>query len=554
MSRVRTRTLLAALILPLVLLAACGGSDDDGGGDEEGAPPTTTARVGAEEAEGDPVEGGTLVIGVEAETDGWDPTANNWAVSGHLAGNLVYDSLAMFDENGEAQPYLAESFTPNDDFTEWTITLRPDITFHNGEPLNATAVKANLDAFKSSGLAGPVYSAVDSFEVVDDLNVRVLMNMPWATFPVALTSQAGYMIAPAALADGSTNQEPVGTGPFVFESWTPDSSFNVVKNEDYWQEGKPYLDAVEIRPIIPPDQRNDSLNTGGIDMLHTSDPNAIEDLRTLADAGDIELVEDGAGGEESFIMFNTEAPPVDDVNVRRALAHAVDLNAYVEVVDVGVRSPARSPFIETSPWHSEEAVEAYPEYDPAAATALIEEYEAENGPVEIVLKDTPGNETELAFIQQQWEAVGVDVETQIVEQGTHIVDTLAGDYQAVGWRLFGNPDPDGEYVWWDIDNANPIGEIALNFARFRNEDMQAAMDAGRSTTDFDERKAAYDEAQTIMNENVPYMWEDHTLWVFAGVPTLRNMAWYALPDGEPGLGVYAGFPGATKLTDLWIDE
>lgn len=553
MAKVRTRWLVGALLLPLVLLMGCGGGDDDGGGGE-GAPPTTSDRVGAEKAEGDPVEGGDLIIGVEAETDGWDPTTNRWAVSGHLAANAVYDSLAMFDENGDAQPYLAESFESNDDFTEWTIHLREGVTFHDGTPLDAEAVKANLDAYKASGLVGPVYSSVQSFEVVDPLTVRVTMNTPWATFPVALTSQAGYMVAPAALADGSANQAPVGTGPFVFEEWVPDNRFVASKNEDYWQEGKPYVDSVEIRPIIEADQRNDSLVTEGINMLHSSDVSAVEALRELADRGDVVLVEDGGLGEESFVMFNLEEPPVDDVRVRRALAHAIDPQAYVDIVDAGVRSPAFSPFIKGSPWYSEEAVEAYPEYDPAAATALIEEYEAENGPVKILLKDTPGNEEEMAFLQQSWQQVGVDVETQVVEQGTHILDALSGDYQAVGWRLYGNPDPDGEYVWWDLANAKPIGEIALNFARLRNEDLQAALDRGRQTTDFDERKAAYDEAQTIINEELPYLWEDHVLWVFAGVPSIRNLAYYELPDGTPGLGVYAGFPGATKLTDVWFEE
>jgi ABC-type transport system substrate-binding protein len=542
--------LTALLVGVTLLLGACGDSDDSS---DDGPTATTTERVGGTQAEGEPQPGGDLVIGLEAETDGWDPTSDQWAVSGHFVGSSVYDSLAMFDEDGEAQPYLAESFTPNDDFTQWDIGLREGVTFHDDAPLDAEAVAANIEAYRASGLVGPALRPIETVEVVDPLTVRVTMSTPWATYPVSNTTQTGYMVAPASLEADTAGREPVGTGPFVFEEWIADSRFVATKNESYWQEGKPYVDSVEFRPIIEPEQREDTLVTGDLNMLHSSDVFSIEDLRTLADQGDIELVEDGAIGEESFIMLNLDEPPVDDIRVRQAMAHAIDLDQYVAVVDAGVRSPARAPFIDSSPWYSEEAVDAYPEFDPAAAEALIAEYEAENGPVEIDLQDTPGNDEELAFVQQAWQAVGMDVNITVVEQGVHIIEALGGDYQAVGWRLFGNPDPDGEYVWWDIENANPPPEIALNFARLSNEDLQAAMNRGRETADTEERKAAYDEAQTIINEELPYIWESHTLWVFAGAENIRNMAWYELPDGTPGLGVYAGFPGATKLTDIWLD-
>ena len=515
---------------------------------------TTAAQGSGQQSDADPIPGGDIVLAIQAETDGWDATKNNWAVEGNHVAQTFYDSLAMFDEDGVAQPYLAQDLVPNDDFTEWDIVLREGVVFHNGTPLDATAVKTNLDAIKASGLVGPIFSYVETFEVVDDLTVRATMTAPWATFPVALTTQGGYVMEPSTINTDEGARSPIGTGPYVFDEWVPDAFLRVTKNADYWQDGKPYLDSVEFRPIPEPDQLANSLLAGDFDVATSSSVNNIPTIQDAGEAGDIQIVEDGGIGEEGFYMLNTAVAPTDDVRVRRAMAHAINLDAYAAAVDNGVRKSAQSPFAPSLPWHSEEAVAAYPAFDQDAARALIEEYEAEVGPVRIQMDETPGQDSETGFMAESWEAVGIDVEVVIEEQGVHIVNGLSGDFQATGWRLFGNPDPDGEYVWWDINNANPVGEIALNFARLESEELQAAIEAGRATTDFDERKAAYDEAQIIINELVPYVWQSHTLWVFAGQNDVRNLAFYELPNGGNGLGVYAGFPGATKLTDIWLDQ
>ncbi|MDZ7732118.1 MAG: ABC transporter substrate-binding protein [Acidimicrobiia bacterium] len=483
------------------------------------------------------------------------PPATSGRVSGHFVGSAVYDTLAMFDEDGVAQPYLAGSFTPNDDSTQWEIGLREGVTFHDGTPLDAQAVVTNLEAYRASGLVGPALRPVETVEVADPATVRVpRCRSRGRPSPPPWRARSATWWRPRPRERNGLARSPSAPDRSSSRNGCPTTDSSPPGTRTTGRRASPDVDSVEFRPIIEAGQREDTLATGDLSMLHSSDVRSVEDLRSLADAGDIQLVEDGGIGEEGFIMLNLSEPPTDDIRVRRALAHAIDLEQYNEVVDVGVRSPARTPFIEGTPWYSQEAWDTYPDYDPAAATQLIQEYEAENGPVEIELQDTQGNDEELAFIQQAWEQVGVDVELTVTEQGVHIIDALGGDFQAVGWRLFGNPDPDGEYVWWDIENANPPPEIALNFARLRNEELQAAMNRGRATSDPDERKAAYDEAQTIINEELPYIWQNHTLWVFAGANDVRNMAWYELPDGTPGLGVYAGFPGATKLTDVWLDR
>jgi ABC-type transport system substrate-binding protein len=150
--------------------------------------------------------------------------------------------------------------------------------------------------------------------------------------------------------------------------------------------------------------------------------------------------------------------------------------------------------------------------------------------------------------------VGIEVATNGVTQDTLIFDALGGAYDIALWRQLGAVDPDGDFVWWDKENAEPIGQSSLNFTRIQNDDLNAAMQAARETTVFEERKAAYDEAQLILNQEIPYIWLTRTLWVIGAGTTVRNIAYASLPDGSEGLGFGTGFAGAFRLTDVWIEE
>ncbi|MDZ7731723.1 MAG: ABC transporter substrate-binding protein [Acidimicrobiia bacterium] len=164
---------LAGLLTFVLLLAtACGGGDDGDGGEagSGGGGEQTSFTIAAD---GDPEPGGAVEFGLEAETDGWDPVNNRWAASGHTVALAVFDPLAAYDEEGEPQPYLAQDLVPNDDFTSWDIVLRPDITFHNGQPLNADAVVKLLRAHLDSTLTAPALEPVASVDPVDPLTVRV---------------------------------------------------------------------------------------------------------------------------------------------------------------------------------------------------------------------------------------------------------------------------------------------------------------------------------------------------------------------------------------------
>jgi ABC-type transport system substrate-binding protein len=228
------RLLLLVLAGVVLLGAACGGSDsdDDAGGDDGSGPTATTEPVL------DPVEGGALVYGIEAESDGWNPITNSWSLSGLLIGQSVYDTLAAYDVDGVARPYLAESFEHNDDYTQWTIGLREGVRFHNGDPLTADAVDVMLDGHLAAVLTAPAFAPVESVEAIDERTVQVTMSTPWVVVPTALTGQTGVVPHPSIVQEG-INDAPIGTGPFVFDEWVPDSHWKGDKNTDYGRDGMP---------------------------------------------------------------------------------------------------------------------------------------------------------------------------------------------------------------------------------------------------------------------------------------------------------------------------
>ena len=136
-----------------------------------------------------------------------------------MAG-AVFDYLAAYDTDGVSKPFLAQSIDPNSDFTVWTIKTRPGVTFQNGEPCDAAAIKKNLDAQRQSILTGPVFQTVSAIETPDDSTVVVTMKQPWSTFTDTMATQVGAMAAPAMLdaPDGGI-ANPIGTGPFSFVKW-----------------------------------------------------------------------------------------------------------------------------------------------------------------------------------------------------------------------------------------------------------------------------------------------------------------------------------------------
>jgi len=547
--RRRWAPVVAVMMALGLLAAACGGSSDSGGGNGGGSTPDVTIK-----ASGNPKSGGTIKFAVEAESDGFNPTSNRWAISGYMVGNAVFDPLTAYDATGKAQPYLAKSFTPSADFKSWTVDLRTGVNFSDGTPVDAAAVKLSLETVKANALTGAALANIASVTVVSPTQLTITTTDPWASMPAILTTQVGFIAAPAQLrAEGAAaSRQPIGSGPFTQKEWVPDNRWVGSKNANYWRTDAagnklPYLDSVEFRPIVDPQNRVNALLSGDVQMIHTTDWPAINRLQTEAKSGKIQFVADPTETEESFIMFNTSKAPADDVRVREGLALCTDPEAILVINETPADRSATSQFTKDSPWYSDSGFKSN---DPTAGKALLDQVKAEKGPITISLGTTPvpANTNTTALIKQQWEQCGVTVNTTTSEQSKFVADAVTGNYQANLWRQFAASDPDGDYVWWTGKNA--VGGLTLNIARLQDAQIDAALNKARASGDQAVRSQAYADLVKRQSQLVPYIWLAHTQWALGAANNVRNIVNQTLPDGQPALPFQRG---EVRLTQTWVE-
>ncbi len=535
------RALASAGIVGLLLAtAACGSGDDSGSGDVE----AEGAVVDVSDA-GDPVEGGEIVVGLEAETNSWLPGTANFGNPGYNVAFAIYDPLMKRTPDGEVKPYLAESMEPNEDLTVWTLTLRPDVQFHDGTPLDAQALKTIFDTYlkvPSSNLASNL-AEVTSMDVVDDLTVTYTLKATNAAFPDLLTDPAGWPFSPtaAAAAGDEAGSQPVGTGPFKFVSWQRDNQLVVEKNENYWQPGLPHLDKITFRPIPDEDTRLASLQSGDIDALQSLRQSTVSRARDIDNVDNYEFLGNNSGGSN----FNTAKPPFDDLRVRQALALSLDQDALIDVLGgTGLTPPSTQYFGENDPFYSEKAAEAWPSNDPEKAQELYDDYindpsrsdgKPVGAPVSFTYTCPPDPSlNELSQLYQSfWNGLGMQVELEQVEQAAYTAQAVARDYEAGCTRHGAARDP--YFVFLRAFTPGPA-----NVTEFQDPVIDESLATLRSTTDPAERKAAAEQISLVIAEQVPVTLTGGTLSVVAVRDVVKNVAGWVFPDGSEGNGTPDG--------------
>ncbi len=495
-----------------------------------------------------PVRGGSLTFGIDTEESGFNPSTARWDEGGFLYGRTVMDPIAIVTASGAVQPYLAESITSNADFTSFTITLRPGIVFHDGTPLDGKALYANIEAQATSLLTGPaVATNISGASVTGPLAVTITMKSSWAPFPYYLAqAQTGYVAAPSMLSNPNGTSHPIGTGPFFFEDWVPNSHMTSTRNPHYWRKGYPYLDSITYKPIIDPNARVDALETGEIDIMHTNSPAGLEQFR-----GDKKWAYyDNSGqvvGQPTVqcIMLNTSAPPFNNHTLRQAMAMSINRTQFSKVINKGIDAPMNGLFIPGSEYYTKTA---YPNYDPSGAAKLVKQVQHETGKqVSFTLNSTSNSDVLRAaqFLQQAFQQAGMKVNINIIAQSTLINNALAGSYEATLWRQFGAVDPDLNYVWWTTQLAS--GPLALNMARNVDPRIQAALVAGRTTNNKADRVKDYQHVNQYLAQDLPYMWLARDTWAVIANPKVQNFANPTTVQGAKAIGFDEGVLWPTQI-------
>jgi peptide/nickel transport system substrate-binding protein len=531
------------------LLAACSSGSSSSG--STGSHPDGVSSA-------TPKPGGQLVFGTEAEEKGFSPTQGTFDTTGILYARTVFDPLAIISESGTVEPYLAQSITPNADYTVWTVTMRPNLVFHNGTPCDAAAVASNFEQQVSSTLTGPAVTTIDTISVTNPTTVTVTMKSPWVPFDYYLAGGIGGQIAFIAEPNWLKSQSqtnPIGTGPFIFQDWTPNDHFTATKNPHYWRPGMPYLDSITYKPIPDAQQLYNSLVAKNVDIMHTSEAQVTAQLRSSSYA----YIDDSqhVAGEPDMncILLNLSKPPFDNLKVRQAAAMAISSAEYAQVIDVGVCPPSDGPFVSGSPYY---AATGYPTPNPSMAKQLISEVHSQTGsPVTLTLDHVPDpNTTKIAeYIQSQLQNIGMQVTLNSIQQAQEINIALLGTFEAIVWRQFGAVQPDLNYIFWSPTNINSI--FSINMARNTDPAMQAALIKGRQSPSASDQAAAYQEVGRLMGSDIPYIWTDRCVWSIGAQTNVQNFNNPTCPgQGNPASGTngpaFGMITGAVWPTQIWL--
>lgn len=552
----RKRRLLLALVAVMALFVAACGSDSNSDNGAE-APGTSTTAGETDNSSGDndnvpePTQGGKLTVGLEADCNSYAPWLSSCAQSGTNVSNALFDPLVVLSNDGQMVPYLAESVEPNEDATEWTVTLRPGIKFHDGTELTAQVQKEAYEEFllRSDSILSRGTKNVDEVRVDGDLTYTYVLNNENPQFVYELAGGLGrpFSIEAARANPEDFGSKPVGTGPFKLVSWVRDGSLVAERNSDYWQEGLPYLDEITFVPLPDEDSRQASMQSGDVDaVLYARLGVYLKRYQDLAAQGEVNIYLQ-PGDVASGILLNTAMPPIDDLRVRRGLTQMLDPEQLIVIVaEAPVASPRQLQVDESSPFFSEKAAEAYPAYDEEAGKALVQEYiddpnrsdgKAPGSPITFryMYTNTPSLATQAQYLQSRWGEAGAEVTLIANEMAQSIQNVLKGDFEMVFWRPGLSVSPlstiRGEYM-----NPDDLSNYA-NWTDPRIHEAEAELSTAKS---FDDEYAAVEKFLTAVADQVVFIMVASNNEFFATSPDVFGIDSWKTPDGVLGYGARSG--------------
>ena len=479
-----------------------------------------------------PRYGGTLTFGSENDFRSFDPLKiNALSICGAIANSTIHDRLFDADAKGHLIPVLGLSATPSRDGKRWTIPLRRGVSFHDGTPFNADAVVHNWsrllnpdNKFRGRSSMAPILSV----DKVDEFTVQFTLSHIWLPFPKILTDTrnlASYVMSPKALDGDTQSRAPVGTGPFMFKEWKSGDRFVVVKNPHYWQKDRPYLESMVFKSVPDHQTRYASLSSGQLDVIFMDRGHI---LNRAGENTGLKIYQGDASGAE-IAMINTTKPPLDDIRVRRAIAHAWNQEVYLAMSYKNAIPAAYHPFGSAIPCDDA----GYRHHDVEKAKALIAAY---GKPVEIecIHTNTQRGREFGQMLQQFCKAIGVTVTTRGLDISPIVKRVFSKNYHVSSWRIPPMTDH-GPYLYKYF-----FSKSRINASGYDNPEMDKLLLAQQTATDPDRRNEILCSIARLLNRDVPLLYRGgRRVHIIAkkhimGIPEIRN--------------------GVIELSHVWIDR
>ncbi len=448
--------------------------------------------------------GSTLIVAIPQSTVQLDPAVAGSNGYGDIlpVWDNVTEGLTRYKPGSvELEPALAESWEVSEDGLTYVFAIRPDVTFHDGTPLDAKAVETNflrqLDEehpfFQESMVyRGIAFADVESVAATGDLELTVTLGRPSVLLPGNLAIFAAGIVSPTALEEQGAEfgQAPVGTGPFRFESWTKDVELVLTANDDYWG-GRPALDRVVWRTVSEDTVRLSELQTAAIDVANQID---FKDAAKIESDANLQLIT-GPFLNVQFLAFNQAIPPFDNLSLRLAVQHAINKESVAEVVASGHYTLGAGPIAPTLIGYEPSLAEKYP-YDPEAAKALIAESGLTDISFDLVNRANSFWPLLGQLIQADLAAVGITANLQSLEDAEFYDLLNSGEVQAfVNDWTWDNGDPDN--VMYSLFTH----ERAVNRMGYQNDTVNELVLEAQETPDPDARAGIYAEAQNLIMDD-----------------------------------------------------
>lgn len=508
---------LSLFIALSLVLSACGG----GAATQAPAAPAETSAPQAP-APTEPAAPRVLKIANTANITTWDPIESFSTEAAYMAN--VYEQLLRINPPGSAEkftPLLAERWESNPEGTVWTFYLRPNVKFHDGEPLTAEAVVKSLDAARERGGASFIWWMVDSIEAVDDLTVQINLSASAPVDLIASSLYGAWIVSPKALDAAAADEnywadgKEAGTGPYVIESYKPDQEIVFQKFEDYWggwEDGQ--FDTVLVQIIPEALTQQQLLESGSVDLV-TSIPR--DNYAAFKDNPNYTYFE-----EPSFFnyvgFFNTLRPPLDNVKVRQALSYAIPYDDIIQIGVKGLGTQSRGP-VPAGVWPWSPDVKQYT-YDIEKAKELLKEAGYENGGFSLRLTYAAENVTHEAYaplIKDAYAQLGVDVTIEAIAFNQQWAEAKSDPANAqdmfllLYWPTYSDAGSDNLWSMFYY-TEKPF----FNLSYWNNPTFNALVDEAISLTvsDPETSQAKYVEAMNLLVDEAPGLFFFDTKAVF----------------------------------------